>query len=77
MTFEELKEEARRQGYTLQRSQRGTCRCVIAREIREKDPRFKLRCCSRYEYERTTAQGYTVCRRKEYHEQDKQRTAQP
>lgn len=64
MTFEELKAEAKRQGYCLQKSQKGICTCIIPRCKREGTPYYEKHCVK---YEPIPAAKWgknTRCRKK-------------
>lgn len=61
MTFEELKEEANRQGYGLHKLTRGMCQCLVGREEMLNRGR---KTCLKYEWAYNT-KTYTHCKRKE------------
>ena len=61
MPMDQLKAEAKRQGYRLVKSTTRRCQCYVGREQQLKNGRKK---CLEYEYERST-KNYCYCRRKE------------
>ena len=63
MTFDELKEEAKRQGYNLVKKPDWTCSCCCPYPNDSSEKR-KRRCLEKYEFLRRSKNGNTYCRRK-------------